>query len=212
MSNKALALFDYAGLALSSDTAGTVFTSETKPVLNKEGKQVGSTTTLKLRKATEARETLQLKGKDNKEEWERQQKLARVYAFKRTMAHLASLDADQLGLMRFSQKTGADGLLDMSLRIKQVRLKEDAHTLDEIIDAFFPNMPREEAREKALAMFAKSGTRPKGMDVSSEVVPPKAITEGVEDLQKEAIETERQAQASAQAEANADAPKSKGKK
>lgn len=205
MKNNALTLFDYAGLALGTDAVGTVFVQEKKPILNKDGKQVGSVTITKLNKVSDARTNLQLKGKENNEEWLRTQQQARVYAFRRIKQHLNAMDENRLGLMRFSEKRAADGLLDMTMRIKEVPLKQSEYSIEDIMRGF------ECTREEAILRMAKAGLRPRSTEVESEVVPPPQISDGIAELQKEAEFTDKQAEQQPQ-QPPVEAPKGKGNK
>ena len=183
----ALSLFDKGSLKETTES-GIIFTSATEAVVNKAGVVVGSKTVVKLAKASDARDRLQLKGKANQDEWIEEQQKAKVLAFRKLKAHLLTLDETRLGLVRFQEKTGADGLLDMSLRIKEVPQKPTLLTPEQVARAW--GIPLAEAMEKLKA----AGLTPRNtVEVQSEVLPPKEITAGVKEVAKEAEATEAMA-------------------
>ena len=183
----ALSLFDKGSLKETTES-GIIFTSSTEPVTNKNGVIVGSKTVVKLAKASDARDRLQLKGKANQDEWTEEQRKAKVLAFRKLKAHLLTLDETRLGLIRFQEKTGADGLLDMSFRIKEQPQKPTLLTPEQVAKAWGISLA--EAMEKLSA----AGLTPRGtVEVQSEVVPAKAISEGTQETANEAANTEKQA-------------------
>lgn len=214
MKDNALALFDYAGLALGSKATSVIFTTETTwgvqfkgdskiqttsdPVelndwISKGGTIVTKKQVTKQGKQSESRNALGLKGKDNADQWEATKRDAEVFAFRMFKQEINSMDETQIGLKRLSQKIGTDGLLDTTVRFKQVPLKQATITIEQVMKAFGIS------RDQAIAKFAADGVLPKGgftTNVSSEVVPPAQLpekSEGMKDLIAEANHTDKQA-------------------
>jgi hypothetical protein len=227
MKDNAMTLFEHAGMVTGNKGAEVLFTTEvTSYILPKDSKTavptqdpeeverllqaggtlVGRKTVLKQGKQSEVRTALSMKGKDNQAQWEMTKRDAEIFAAGVIMRRLATLDMSRIGLKRYAERIGADGLTTFDIKLKEHTIKEAAITLEQAIVAW-PHM----TREQIVKMFAMAGIRPKGMTVDVNITPvePKGITEGVADLQKEALATEKAAQAAAQAQAKADAAKGK---
>ena len=120
-----------------------------------------------------------------------------------------AMDENQIGLKRLSEKIGTDGMLDTTVRFKQVPFKQATISIEQVMEVF------KISREEAIAKFAKAGIMPAGgfTNVTSEVVPPAQIaapaSEGLKEVQKEAEATEKAAQAAAHQQAQADANKNR---
>lgn len=211
-----MTLFEHAGMVSGNKQAEVLFTTEvTSYVLPKDAKTpiqtqdadevqrlleaggtiVGRKTVMKQGKQSDVRTALSLKGKDNQTQWEMTKREAEIFAAGVVMRRLATLDMSRIGLKRYSERVGADGLTTFDIKLKAHAVKEAAITLEQAIEAW-PHM----TREQIVKMFAMAGIRPKGMtvnvDVNSTPIEPKALpqpSEGVKDLQKEADATDKAA-------------------
>jgi len=213
MKNDAMTLFEHVGMVSGNTNAEVLFTTEvTSYILPKDSKStvqtsdpeevqrlldaggtiVGRKTVMKQGKQSEVRTALSLKGKDNQAQWEMTKREAEIFAAGVIMRRLATLDMSRIGLKRYSERVGADGLTTFDIKLKAHAVKEAAVTLEQAIAAW-PHM----TREQIVKMFAMAGIRPKGatvdVDVNSTPIPPKEITEGVRDLITEANATDKAA-------------------
>lgn len=222
--NQALTLFEHVGLVAGNAKAEAVFTTEiTTSILPKDkgevvktqdpavvarmvaegGTIVGRKSVVKQVKQTDARTALQLGGKINQGRWDMTKREAEMFAARAIRARLAVMDWDRVGLKRFSETIGKDGLTVMDIKLKELPLKEASITLEAAVLAWKGKY----TREQVIEMFALAGIKPKGVNVDvniqSEVVPPQQISEGMKEVIAEADATDK-----AEAKGN----KSKGSK
>jgi hypothetical protein len=211
MKETALTLFEHSGLVAGNAKAEAIFTTEvTTFVLPKGSKEVSKTTDMeevaklvalggvivgrksvvKQTKQADARTVLSLKGKDNQPQWEMTRREAERFGANIIRNRLATMDWDKVGLKRFAETIGKDGLTVLDIKLKELPIKEASITLEQAVEAWKGIM----TREQVIEMFAKAGIRPKGVnvEVKSEVVPPAQLSEGVKEVAKEAAATEKQ--------------------
>ena len=179
MSKNALVQINFGEL-LGEQSSGVFKSTEVKHTDKKTGAVSVIGTRWTPEKNKEAAKLLELEGKANKEEFERTMDEALRLEFRRAKLAINALPEDQMGLSVFEHKRDTKGRLVISMRVRQIPLKQVGFTIDQIAERFGITVP--EAEE----MMAKNHCAAK----PATVVPPAALTEGVKEVAKEAEATE----------------------